>query len=50
LYGTAPHNNTEKKIEVDKIKMYVSGFVNLSLALVMGGAAAAEDMTAKHVK
>ena len=29
--------------------MHVSGFVNLSLASVMGGAADAEDMTAKRV-
>ena len=29
--------------------MHVSGFVNLSLASVMDGAAAAEDMTATRV-
>ena len=29
--------------------MHVSGFVNLSLASDTGGAAAAEDMTAKRV-
>ncbi len=29
--------------------MHVSGFVNFSLALVMGGAAVAEEMTATRV-